>query len=160
MKESFHWRKFDRSESDPERDEFETILKVSPFLAARFAAKFGIKPRKSPPGIFDTGECFLSVGYIKLELGIDATREYLTQHATGQWGSFGRLEDVTLDDDSRFAPVAFSTATENAWCIERGSGIVRSCYPIVLDKRRPVDEVHVVSVIGQATCVFCPTRGG
>lgn len=160
MKESFHWRKFDRSEADPEHDEFDALLKVSTFFAAKFAAQFKIKPRKPLPGIFDLGECLISTGYVKLDLGPDRTREYLTQHATGQWGTVGRIEDVVLDDESRFAPVAFGTATENAWCIECGWGIVRSSFPIVLNKQRPPESVEIVSIIGEATCAFCPSRGG
>jgi hypothetical protein len=56
-------------------------------------------------------------------------RVCLAFHGNGEWGSYGRPEDVQLDDDHRWCPVMYSVAVQNAVSYERRQGLIRSLWP-------------------------------
>jgi hypothetical protein len=64
-------------------------------------------------------------------------RECLVRHGAGDWGEHGRLEDVELNADHRFAPFLFSMGVQNAVACEQRAG------PII--SRWPVEGLEIVS---------------
>jgi hypothetical protein len=124
-----------------------------------YIASNKVKPRVPLTGL-PLGTCHIGRGYLKLCQTDDQTREYLRRHATGDWGEHGRLDDVTLCDDSRWCPPAFGTSVINAVAVERGVGIVRSAFPITIEKTRGVEHIEIMTSIGDCTFITCPRRGG
>ena len=60
----------------------------------------------------------------------DAVRELIHRHQQGDHGEIGRLKDVELDDDRRWAPPAFGRLAMNAAAIEEGAGLVHSVFNV------------------------------
>jgi hypothetical protein len=142
---------------DPEHDEYEQLLKVSTYFAAKFAAQFKIEPRKPLPGVA-LGRCWISQGVSRVYLGVDDIRALLMRHATGDWGANGKHADLTITPDQRWAPPLFSVAVQNACAVESGTGLVQSAFPHKFEQQRGVEVVKVITLIGTATYVYIPTR--
>jgi hypothetical protein len=161
MHREYHFRPFDVREPSPLHDEMDRAIAAGfTAWAAELAAKSKLRPRPEFPGEKMLGQCHVGRGYLKIYPGDEKTRDYLRRHAAGDWGEHGRLEDVTLDDDCRWCPPAFSIGTQNAVAVERGAGIVRSSFPIVIEKTRGVETIEIMTSIGECTFVTCPRRGG
>ena len=94
-------------------------------LARETSARLKLGPRE-PLGVIPLG----SVGVDPtVNVSQDEVRAILKRFASGDFGSWGVLADVRLDDDMRFAPEAFDVATRNALALERGFGVLFGEYP-------------------------------
>ena len=152
---------FDPRPPDPTRDEIER-LRASGFNAMADAQAKAHKPADDPPGLFGLGPVFVDV---RAGLAFDVVRDLLRRHIAGDFGSRGRLADVKLDDDRRFAPEMFDVATRNAYALETGYGVIISEYPIYdpadmgLSERwrRRLPGLRVVTMLGQKTVAWSDT---
>ena len=137
----------------------------------------GARSRKStgiptPKSKFPLGEILVTARYLGL-LGItnDEIISALRRHADGDFGVFGRLEDATIDDDSRWCPVLRSRLVQNAVSIEAGEGIAQSSYPFPVlpdrghgnspgPRRGSNDRLQVATILvgGQAKTLITPAR--
>lgn len=124
-------------------------------IAAKSNCK--IKPRPIIGGI-PLGRCLVTRGVGKLPVGPEELREYIARHANGDWGANGRLDDVDLDDDKRWAPVLFGVSVENAVSVEAGQGLVQSVYPRVFVKQRGEESLRITTLIGHMTVCWTPNR--
>jgi hypothetical protein len=123
------FRDFNPYDPDPEHDEYEKLLEVSTYFAAKFAAQFKIKPRQ-PIGTLSLGSIRISFNCHKAGCPDERVRELLREHANGNWGEHGCLADYPdLVEDEKWCPVLYGVGMVNAVSIATGAGIVQSAYP-------------------------------
>jgi hypothetical protein len=158
---------------DAEHDEYEELLKVSTYFAAKFAAQFKIRPR-DPIGPLPLGEIKVSFSLSKARCSSPETRGYLQRHATGDWGEHGLLADQgELNEDQLWCPPLFGQAVQNAAALANKFGVVKSIYNTpgapclgyepgptpVVDNRRRSEDIHIWTIIELErveTVVFAP----
>jgi hypothetical protein len=123
------FRDFNPYDPDPEHDEYEQLLKVSEWFAAKFAAQFKIRPRE-PIGSLSLGPIRISYNCHKAGCDDSRARELLRLHAQGDWGQNGHLGDhQELTEDQRWCPPLYGVGVVNAVSIATSSGIVQSAFP-------------------------------
>jgi hypothetical protein len=156
------WRVFDPREPNELWDWLEQKIAAGDRVGVEiYIASNKVKPRVPLTGL-PLGSCFKSRGTLVPSLAAwltdDALRTLLKRHANGDWGMHGHLADVELDDDRRWCPPLFGVATVNAVAVESGRGLVRSIYPETFEKTRGVEEIRIVTWIGQATYIYIRSR--
>jgi hypothetical protein len=142
------FRSFHGYEPDPEHDEFERLLQVSDWFAAKFAAQFKIKPRE-PIGSLPLGNTQISFSCGKAGCHDERARELLRWHANGHWGEHGCLADyLELTEEQEWCPVFFGVGTMNAVAIRSNSGFVRSAYTERGFDGRHREMIDIVTFLG------------
>jgi hypothetical protein len=148
------WDEIDPRPPSPIHDEAERAIKAG-FEAwgAQLMAMAKVKERPKLEGAFAVGRVYVSRAVTRLNVDY---RGYLTRHAGGDHGDWGRLADARLDEEARFLPTGQLQA--NLWAIEyRGRGLVVSAYTTKLEEGR-MDVIKVVTLIGDSTYIYSPAR--
>jgi hypothetical protein len=142
------FRELNPYEPDPEHDEYEQLLNISTFFAAKFAAQFKIKSRE-PIGTLPLGTVKISLSCGHVRCDDTRARELLRSHANGHWGEHGDIGDhQELTEDQRWCPPLFGQGTTNAIAVADGAGIVRSVYEIPAETRHAQAEcVEIVTLL-------------
>lgn len=177
---------FDPFEPDPLRQEIEALERDG-FVAVAANARIASAYKDPEPlGPLDLGTVKLDVralaavdcqgisgGNVHLSpkvapFSAKDVRALLRRHAGGDWGDFGKADDVSLTEDMRWAPPVFGWPVRNAAAIEAGRGLVRSCYGVDIAPRakaapgwhpswtmRPqVMRLDVVTLISRLTVIW------
>jgi hypothetical protein len=155
------WRVLDPREPSALHDELDAAVKAGfAALVEEFHARNKVKPRVVLTGL-PLGQCFRSRGTLAAWLTDDALRLRLQSHAGGSWGVHGSISDapdLVEGCDELWVPPLFSVGIQNAVAIKLGKGLVRSIYPETFEKTRGVEEIRIVTWIGQATYIYIPSR--
>jgi len=123
---------------DPLRDEIERFSEAFPLLGKAIAKglKFA-EPRGV--GLFKLGSVVASRLLPLLRVTRPDIMAILDRFDAGDFGDHGKIGDVILTDDHRFAPALFRPIIRNAVAIEAGNGLVVGSYSLakILEGRGP-----------------------
>jgi len=124
---------------DPLRDELARFAEAFPRLAEAWGSKLKFAEPRGV-GLFPLGSVVATRLLGMLRVSRMDVLDALSRHDSGDWGLIGKLSDVTLDDDKRFAPELYPRAVRNAGAIEAKDGLVVSRYSLqkLLEGRGPV----------------------
>lgn len=78
-------------------------------------------------------------------IGLDRAKEFIGRQQSGDFGDMGHATDAMRTDAARWAPAAYSLATQNVAARDTGEGFVWSRYQLIEPGRVP-DSVGIVSV--------------
>ena len=145
----------DRGAKSPEAppEPIETDLQLFgvayPALADLIRAKFKIvapTPNATPGALFPLGSVRIQSNLSTWLADGVKVDDLVVRHAAGDLGQLGQLADVTLDADMLWCPHVFDSNVRARVAIERGAGLVCSCYPVAPAVNRAAVTVSVATL--------------
>lgn len=93
---------------------------------------------------FPVGVSFVTPNALA-RIGLDQVKDLIARHRDGDFGDYGRASDALATDAARWAPSAFSIATQNVAARDSGEGFVQSRFPLTDPGKLPV-SIGVITV--------------
>jgi hypothetical protein len=143
----------------PEAEEFSRFAAQWPHVSALLGVE-----AKRPKKLFGCGE----VRFPKSS-PVLSWRSYLETHLSGDFGRLGRYDNLPLSAEEDWSLGLLSVERQNSACIQRGSGTVRSEFPLLPDDQTlwsrhtsnaKQPHVFIVTLVGNRTLIWTQQASG